>query len=61
MKKLLLASLSLLLSPALFAQTAVETLSLEKAVRLAIENSVATLQAKNNYELTGAQLLQAYG
>lgn len=62
MKKwLLIISLSVFFTSTATAQTAVETLSLEKAVRIAIENSVATLQAKNNYELTGAQLLQAYG
>jgi outer membrane protein len=39
----------------------IETLTLEKVIKIAIENAVATVQAKNNYELTGAQLLQAYG
>jgi outer membrane protein len=39
----------------------IETLTLEKVIKIAIENAVATAQAKNNYELTGTQLLQAYG
>ncbi len=39
----------------------IETLTLEKVIKIAIENAVATVHAKNNYELTGAQLLQAYG
>lgn len=39
----------------------IETLTLEKVIKIAIENAVVTVQAKNNYELTGAQLLQAYG
>jgi outer membrane protein len=43
------------------AANTVETLTLEKVIKIAIENAVATAQAKNNYELTGAQLLQAYG
>jgi outer membrane protein len=43
------------------AANTVETLTLEKVIKIAIENAVATAQAKNNYELTGTQLLQAYG
>jgi outer membrane protein len=63
MKKLILClSLSFFsLSIAAQSSQSVETLTLEKSVRIAITNSVAVLQAKGNYELTGAQVLQAYG
>ncbi|KER11042.1 MAG: hypothetical protein HY22_00690 [[Candidatus Thermochlorobacteriaceae] bacterium GBChlB] len=63
MKKLILClSLSFFsLSIAAQSSQSVETLTLEKSVRIAITNSVAVLQAKGNYELTGVQVLQAYG
>ncbi len=68
MGKLLLAfscylcfSSALVLAQPNSALDAVETLTLERAIRIAIDNAIATLQAKNQYELTGAQLLQAYG
>ncbi len=63
MKKLILClSLSFFsLSIAAQSSRSVETLTLEKSVRIAITNSISVLQAKNNYQLTGAQLLQAYG
>jgi outer membrane protein len=38
-----------------------DTLTLERCIQLAIENSFAVLRAQNTLELTGAALVQAYG
>ncbi len=38
-----------------------DTLTLERCIQLAIENSFAVLRAQNTLELTGASLIQAYG
>ncbi len=38
-----------------------DTLTLERCIQLAIENSFAVLRAQNTLDLTGASLIQAYG
>ncbi len=38
-----------------------DTLTLERCIQLAIENSFAVLRAQNTLDLTGASLVQAYG
>jgi outer membrane protein len=43
------------------ASTSPDTLTLERCIQLAIENSFSVLRAKNTLELTGTALLQAYG
>jgi len=50
-------------APAQSSQPAIpsDTLTLERCIQLAIENSFAVLRAQNTLDLTGASLIQAYG
>lgn len=59
----LLLCLALLapLDAAVRAQDSTVTLSLEESVRIALKNATTVQKAKNNFDLTGAQLLQSYG
>ncbi|MFN3561081.1 MAG: TolC family protein [Chloroherpetonaceae bacterium] len=60
-----LCALLLCTTPAMAQSTQptvpVDTLTLERCIQLAIENSFAVLRAQNTLELTGAALVQAYG